>query len=516
MSECGKVMLVAAAGFVASMVVRLPLTRVPQAVNDSADYLSLGYHMAAGEGFISDVKWHFFNEAPARHGALGERPPAYPALLAVALKVSPTDIAAQVMTTIIGCLSVSAVVLLSGYLYGVAAAIAAAFLGCGATVMIRSGTVLEPVGMYGMWLVLMVLSALAAREDWRWGACTGLLVVLLYLTRPEGIVVGAAVVLWLALRAERRGVAAAGIFLIVTGAAYWLVKMRTGEMNSPSVYGHHMQVRLFAEGMWYGYGKKFPSVIEFLRENWAYAVRTFVRNAACYCLSVLRLSWLGIFIGVLMLAIVVHRTLPQHWRLLVGVGAVHCVAAAGMWSTTSGRPEPEHLGPPLVVLSIPLAAWGIAKLAGGRPARTALVAGVLTLTYLCPNIRAWSSRPSLLEAAEAYRPVCEAAMAYVEPAEVIASCRPWAVWWVMRRPTVILPRGLSREQQRKFLREYQVRAIVDWPSEAGPWADLPGVRKIFEDRTTGAMALVVARRWHWGLGVPVRRRNLAGGAEWKQ
>ena len=222
-------------------------------------------------------------------------------------------------------------------------------------------------------------------------------------------------------------------------------------------------MRTFSECMWYGYGRKLPSTMEFLSANLKYAVGLSVRNFFVYALNLLRLSWLGAGLAILAYAVATARKdWPREGLILPLVGAVQCFAIAMMWSTTSGRPEPEHLAPPLLALAIPAVGWAI-----------------------------WKASRERLWPAVALVAIVEAAKPSLAPGVGVASDRPWPVWFAMRRPTVILPRGLSPDEEVRFLREYQVQAILAWPSDAAAWQAVPGVRTILAGVPESAMALSV-------------------------
>ena len=57
--------------------------------NDSVEYESTAQHMSAGEGFLSDLKLYLCTPGPVVHSAIGERQPAFPAVMAAALWLWP-------------------------------------------------------------------------------------------------------------------------------------------------------------------------------------------------------------------------------------------------------------------------------------------------------------------------------------------------------------------------------------------------------------------------------------------
>jgi hypothetical protein len=162
-----------------------------------------------------------------------------------------------------------------------------------------------------------------------------------------------------------------------------------------------------------------------------------------------------------------------------------------MWSTTSGRPEPEHLAPPLLALAIPAVGWAIWRASRERLWPAVALVAIVVATYTAVYATRKGEPSTVWTDVRHFLPAIEAAKPSLAPGVVVASDRPWPVWFAMRRPTVILPRGLSPDEEVRFLREYQVQAILAWPSDAAAWQAVPGVRTILAGVPESAMALSV-------------------------
>jgi hypothetical protein len=456
----------------------------PELSNDSAEYDSIAQHMAAGDGFLTDLKLYLCNPGPVRHSAMGERQPAYPAALALG--------PAELVVPLLAGLALAAIVALAGGLFGAAAAwicVPVVVLG---PALVGADTVVGPTGMYIMWLALFVLAANAAMKDLRWSLAVGLLWALMALTRGEGMLVGVAALIWLGVNRSWKALAVSlGVFILAM-IPYFAFNAHVTGSAFTSLSSLHMKVRTFGECMWYGYGLKLPSTMQFLSRNLKYAVGLSVRNFLVYALSLLRLSWLGAGIAVLAYAVATDRkSWPKEGLILPIVGGMQCFAIASMWSTTSGRAEPEHLAPPLLALAIPAVGWAIWKASREKAWVAVMIAAVLLATYAGSHFVRGGEASSTATELASYAPAADGPGREIGSDDVIAADHPWPVWWQARRPIVLLPRRLSAEEQVRFLREYQVRAIVAWPSEAKPWMGLPGVRVIFMDKRGGAVALSV-------------------------
>lgn len=504
--------LVCTATFALAAAVRLLYIEPPRLVNDSADYLSCAANIAAGRGFLSDVKIAFVTPGPARHHALGERPPAYPAFLAAFLLLSRSEKALFAANVFLGALPAAAVAALAGVAFGVRAAWVAGLIGAFCSILVSRGVTVEPAALYGAWLAFLAAAGILAGRNMRWAPVAGLLWAVAALTRGEGLYVGLAVPVWLATNRSWRALSLCMASFVAAMAPYWAANAAVHGSPFFSVHSYHLRVRRFSEAMWDGYGRTYPSAVEFLQDNWRFVLRPIARNAYRYATALGRLDWAGAGLVIAALSWLLKRwKWPADAWALVLMGVFQWTAVSLMWSTTGGMPEPEHLASPLVVLALPITAAGIVGLAAKRTWATAALAGLVVATYVPGNLRLAHEQPPLLEGAEVYQRAAEAAADYLGPNDVVASCRPWLVWWFLRGPAIFLPRGLSRKLQLRFLDEYDVRAIVDWRNQIEPWLGLPGLEEVFRDPSYGVTVLL---RRGGGLGEnPPALKGCAGAAE---
>ncbi|MCX7599615.1 MAG: glycosyltransferase family 39 protein, partial [Armatimonadetes bacterium] len=361
-------------------------------------------------------------------------------------------------------------------------------------ILVDRGATVDPAALYAGWLAFLAAASIVAVRDGRWAPVVGLLWALMALTRGEGLYVGLAAPLWLLTRRSWRAAGVCAACFALAMLPYWSANAALHGNPFFSVHSYHLRVHRFAEAMWDGYGRTFPSAAAFLCKNWASVLRSVARNAYRYATALLRPDWAGVGLLIAGLAWVLRRwTWPREAWVVVVVGVFQWLAVSGMWSTTGGMPEPEHLASPLTVLIVPVAAFGVVALARGRVWTIAALMGLIAASYLPGLIRFGHETPAVLRDAAGYQRAAWAAAAYLGPDDVVASCRPWPVWWLLRRPVIFLPRGLSRELQLSFLDEYDVRAIVDWRNQVEPWIGLPGMREVFRDPSNDVTVLLRGR-----------------------
>jgi len=156
-------------------------------VNDPAEFVELGQSLANEGGF------------PPSRAAIGEsawRPPLYPLALAATFAVSGDSItAAQVVNALLGTAVAGLTGLLAARLYGRRAGLIALALAAVAPALVLVNITLLSETLFSVLALGAVLVALRARErlSLRWVAAAGLLAGAATLTRPNGVIVAAVV-----------------------------------------------------------------------------------------------------------------------------------------------------------------------------------------------------------------------------------------------------------------------------------------------------------------------------------
>ncbi|MBC7287135.1 MAG: hypothetical protein H5T86_03645 [Armatimonadetes bacterium] len=466
--------------------------RHPRIDNESVDYMSIAYNMASGHGFVTDIRWHFFTPGPANHPAFGERQPAYPAFLAAGLQIKRSDGMIHSATATLMYATCAALTLLAGVAFGVGAAAATALIVPLCPVAGPAMLTVLPSGLFVLTEALGIVAALTARRRWEWGVVCGLLLAITCLSRGEGFVVSVVVLLWLA-RHNRRSAAAAAAALCLALVPN-IIAAKRFRVRGPSVQSFHLRVERLADGMWYGYGKRFPSALSFIASKWRYVGRKVGRNVLIYVASLIKASWLGVGFAVLAIMAMLARRPPPEAALISIAGGAQVLAAAIVWSTTTGAPEPEQHAALGAVLLMPLVGWAIAQAWAVRRLAGLAVLAVTLAVYLPTDASLLASQPDLLRQAAAAETAAASGARWVGPDDTVASSHPWLVWYLLRRPAVILPKNLGTSDRLRFLNDYRVRLIVDRAGETVPWLFTPGVATVFNGGPSGWWALTVRQK----------------------
>jgi glycosyl transferase family 87 len=317
---------------------------------DAILFFDAARQLAAGAGFTLTIKFHYFTGAQAVHSALGERPVLYPLFLAAVLKLFGTAYAAQTATTVLALLEIGAFWALARRFVAPPYALGAALL-CGlAPRSVALGHFLWSETLYAV-LLLLALSVCTGSR--RHPVPAGLLLGLAALCRQEGWLVAAGVLALVVCRGDRRAAAICLMTFLAVLAPYLIVN--AGAHGDPlySTEAFHLRVRYFADGMWFGFDRPFPSAMVFVQQNAGWLIDQTEQRLRGYLWELLAPGWLG----PLGLLVVVPR--PAWWS----EPRLRALAALGLGS--------------LLLYSCPL-------LADPDPARfplTAFLIGALLATY---------------------------------------------------------------------------------------------------------------------------------------
>jgi 4-amino-4-deoxy-L-arabinose transferase-like glycosyltransferase len=156
-------------------------------VGDPAVYQFTAKHLAAGDGYISPVKFILAGQvAPT-----AEHPPLFPMLLAVPIKLGLNGTTAQrfAVACTLGAAVIVLVGLLARRLAGDRAGLIAAGLAALYPTLVAADASLESEPLYGVWLLLALLAAYRLRErrDWLSAAALGAAIGLGALTRNDAL-----------------------------------------------------------------------------------------------------------------------------------------------------------------------------------------------------------------------------------------------------------------------------------------------------------------------------------------
>jgi 4-amino-4-deoxy-L-arabinose transferase-like glycosyltransferase len=419
--------------------------------SDEGEYFSIARHVARGDGFILSIKWHFFDNQPARHSAVGERPLLFPLLLALAMKVSPTLLACKVLTIALGLVLCVLFFYLARHMMPVPwAALAATFVLLNPVVISSSQMLLADVPYNCLLLtVLLLITRASSRLAY---LLIGALVGLLHLTRPEGALVLVAVAAWLGVRREYRLLLPAVAGFVMAAAPYLVLNWATNGSPTYSTLAFNFRVKSFPqEGMTDPFRPAAPGAVEFLSSNYRWAAvevlyrgmkqlddltsRRFLCLLAAFAFvgswqakpgprqkHYMLLLWL-IALSQFAIPALAWGSAYRYSYLLSPFLFLVMLSCRGLWvlSTTAVVPRWSVILPPVIVLTLYglMCVNSIVSPPGG---------GLRTI-----HDREFVSHADFLRLRS-------------EPAATVATHDPWSLNVLADRPCLLLPTGVSESQ----------------------------------------------------------------------
>jgi hypothetical protein len=482
---------IALAGF----LLYLPIvTTTLQLGPDPIDYLDLGRHLAAGQGYVLAIKAYFFGEPAVVHQALDQRAPLYPLLVALLFRLGLDEYAVQVVNAALAATCAALVYALGSRLFDRRTGLLAGLLAAASPAMLIHSALpmTEPLALCltlaPTWLLLRDLDHPTPRSF----GLAGLLLGLAYLTRPVTLPMGAALLLGVVLatrprmRAPRRAllrpllvlVACAALFVLPI-TAYSLATRGTLSYLSNAWYSVLDEQQLISEATL----QPLPAPAAFLRDNAAAVAATILRKARQYLallflddrwLLPLVLAWPAVLLALF------RRQYPRAALPVLLLAAANFLVYALSWMFYARRFMLLTL-----LLLLPFAVDGLRRLGLDRrlprlPALRALdllVAlvilfwlqtfvqqyqglfreaggGDLVGTRTAQGLR-WTGPPSWVEDRE-LRPILDWVQANTDPGDTVAARYPHPYTFFAGRPSVQLPRNLDPLTLRRFLVDYRV------------------------------------------------------------
>ncbi|MCC7372017.1 MAG: glycosyltransferase family 39 protein [Chloroflexi bacterium] len=487
---------------VLACVLYLPIvSRVLILGPDAVEYLDIARRLAAGQGFLLGVKAFHFGGTDVLHHGLAERPPLFPILVALLLKLGFESVAAQVLNAVLSGLSVTLVALIGRQLFGREVGVLAALLTIVTPLvterMLWPMTEALAIGLSLLATYLMMQRV--ERPSVRTSGLAGVVLGLAYLTRPTVLsLVGALAVTAMMLAARRRDVIrpllayAAGVGLSFVPISAYSIVTRGSLFYSGQTYLYALYKD--PEVMEFGFQKPLPTAAQFISENSALVLRTIGETFSSYA-YLLFAEWelmLPLALGWPMVVWALARREYPRAAVVPLVVAVTNFAFYGLtWSTFQDR----YLLLTMLLL-FPFVVDGLRRLRLDRlplptPGRATarpgprlglthlIVVGALVLwtPHLIRQYRGefrygelpvgtrkdeglvWTAPPRWVRDGDLMR-VVNWVNTRTEPLAVLAHAQPWPFTYFTGRPATLLPVNLGPDRLRELLVSYQVDYVL--------------------------------------------------------
>ncbi len=439
-----------------TIAARLPLVWDKETVrNDGAEYLAIARHLRTTGEFATDLKYGFWTDDPVHHSAWGARPPLYPAIAALCSSALPTlDATAAVRlgnALLSGLAAFLALLYLQRFYSERTAYLATAFVFLlPHTVYWTAQPMTEAAALV---LTLGALLLWPSRP-----AFSGVLIGLLYLTRPTGAFVLAALLLdaVIAKDVKRSAGLLAGFAVPALPYHAWLGRLYGDPFHSS--LGYTFAVANYYEVTYHGFEATRLSAMDFIRTRGGELPGLILNQFGAH-LPALTLPLLGLWPFAL-------RWRSGEWAggrraawLLV---VITIVGHTGVWSAWGSS---RYFLFCLLLLTPALLAKAeeLWKNSSGEKRlwrAAAIVLPAVSALGLCVELgrtyaRELSPNHGLPYLADVRRAVDETASL-----RLIATDRPSLLNLLREKPAVMLPYTEDGEKMRRFLAAYQPEALL--------------------------------------------------------
>lgn len=461
---------------------------------DAVEYLSLARNIAAGNGFVSDIKYHHFNNLQAIHHARGERPPLFPVAAAPVLKIIDDPRSLQVFNLVLFCAALCFFYSAVKRFAGSETAFFSVFL-----IVVNPLSIWLNTSAFTESLTLLLTGALLcllSRTATKSGTSTRLILLffsgvlsgLLILTRNANVALVPGTIVAAVLAGERGSrrllqvsAVICGLFLVLAAAGHG------STAATPSVGLNHYRVKRFDEAAAFSYlWTSPPDTLLFIKENIRFVLAKISRRTVSYGLWIILLlapvsaiSARSLFRGRIRKATDGSRKHPRAGdspgipgTVILSWAVMSYILAASTWAVY----DPRLVYLPVILLTIPVARFAVESGSGRIIRFQCRLFAVISLVF-----------SGFLILTGLKFPVEEGSLAtWLDRENVhgcIASNAPWKAHFVSGCPTVMLPPLEAGGSLDGFIEEFGVDAVVVHVDPKGRHLDKDarGAAKIAKD-----------------------------------
>lgn len=468
----------------------VPLLGGPNYSPDAIEYASMARRLAEGQGLTTALKWQFFDHGPVVRPAAVERPVFYPLFGAFVIWLVPQADPLRALQAANALLAAASAVA-SVAAFRTVVTPPAAWLGSVFLILTPGFTQTATMALSDSLFLLLWLAALlllprtrSIRESVLYGVLSGLAT----LTRPNGVLLAPAFLLWAwrdRAHAARRAGAMLAAMLLVT-APVWpvLIDARAHGMRPAALV--NFSVQHIREASWDGFAQQVPAPVEFMRRHPGTVLRaigTKTRHNA---------RVLVLLLGPLVLLPLLEGAVSRRSRSAKPESGARGAEATGPFCACGTAGGARWLRRVWLALALAnLAFYSLSWVAAGAVRYLLPTVALLLPLVIQEGIRcgergqaervatrsilvaslvlfagAWNAHRQEVRrrwhpaGIEAHRLAARWVEAVARPDDVVASNDPWMVHYLTRRPAVACPRLGPGADVAAFARTFRVRWVV--------------------------------------------------------
>lgn len=422
---------------------------------DPIEYINVAKNINAGLGLTQSIKWFFFTSSPVVTSAFEGKPLLTSFIFALLLKIHNDVYFLQFFELLLMSVNMLLFYALAKQFYSSTLAFFISLLiAVNPNLLITNRLLLsEPIST--CFALCFFILYFAHPKNSISAIFLGMFSALAFLTRFEGIFL--LITFLIFQRKQRKLLLVCSITFLIITSWYFFLNFSINHSLFYSYNSFHFKVFHFSDGMWEGYGKKFPATQMFIHDHFLWIARTIFALFFYNIKTLIGFSFLGIYS---LLFLFVSKKILYRFAPLYVFSLFNILMISIVWSEYA---EPErHLVLSYLFLMLPL--LSIPYLQTKKFLFITLV-GCMLVVYLVLDIHriiwARTTEPLIDNwGMENKKSMYTWVSTHTAPTDIIAASNPWMMYLFTNRPSVMLPALHSTELSSRFISEFQVKYIL--------------------------------------------------------
>jgi hypothetical protein len=446
--------------FLTTFLIRIPLYHTDfWKTTDSIEYINVANQINSGHGFTQSIKWHFFTNSPVVTSAFEGKPFLSSLFFAPVLFIFKNVYSLQLFLFSIVASSVAILYVLSRqYLSRFFSILLALLFALNTNILINNRLILSEPIFYFFVLCALLVYKLRLSDIMKY-SMIGCFSALSYMTRNEGLLI---LLVFLAFsRKKIKNVIITLVAFLFIASPYLVLNYLNNGSLFYSYNINHFRVHHFLEGMGAGYGKIFPTPIEFIINNIHWIISEIVKLFFLYLKALAGFGFLGLL--TISLIFLFKREVLSKFKMYLVIALLIIINYSIFWSAFS-VPD-RHIALSFILLLFPIGY--IIQSVNHKKQIFLLVLVFLTIIiYTVYDIHRIHWAKNIEPFTEIWR-VTEKHNLYAfinnhtDKNAIIASPNPAMIYLYTQRPSLLLPYNINDKNIfEKFIKEYNVSYLI--------------------------------------------------------
>jgi 4-amino-4-deoxy-L-arabinose transferase-like glycosyltransferase len=444
--------------FLVGLIFRLPFFGVPfWRTPDAVEFIDVARNIVSGKGLIQTIKWNFFESTPVITSAFHGKPFFVSLIFSVILRLQNDPYLLQLFLLILGAANVVLFYFLARKFLSEKFSIVVSLLfALNPNILITNRMVLSDEVFY--FFVLTAFLLFFGKDNLKKYIFLGIVSAFAYLTRAEGTFLFLAIlVTYIFQKKKLLQISLFAGFFILTAFPYFLGNAIVNGSPFFNYNSYHFKVFNFYDSMFTGYGRTYPSSIDFIQKNFLWILNAIWQAIITNVKSLVGLTFFG---PLTLLAIFYKNFSRKFLPILFFISAIFLTFSV-TWAIFS---EPErHLVMVFALGLIPL--FALVKGKYTRDPFFILVVLLMLVVYLGFDIHriVWSRTVEGQTDAWNYqtrKTTYDYLKNHTSQNSIVASTNPWMITLFAMRPSIMLGTNIDNKNYCKFISQYKISYLL--------------------------------------------------------